>query len=126
MVFVILYLLSYPLILYENFFAMRGVAEKSRITRSPSFFLFVAIVTYGSIVGLLFEYGWKIALGALVVSWLFNKYSFKFFFRKYIHKTAKRLIESDWYETELAPEDRLRKAYEYAETLALKNATGNR
>jgi hypothetical protein len=124
MIFLVLYLLSYFLILYENFFAMMLSSGKSQIARSPSFFLIVRVATYGSIAGLWFTYGWKTALAALAVSWLFNKYSFRFFFRKYIHQMAESLLESDWFEAGLAKEDRLRKAYEFAETLAFRNATG--
>jgi hypothetical protein len=124
MVFAILYLLSFPLILYENFFSMRNVAEKSGIARSPFLSFFVAIVTYGSIAGLLFTYGWKIALFTFLVSWSFNKYSFRVFFRKYIYLKARRLVRSDWFEPGLSVEDRLRKAYEFAETSARQNATG--
>jgi len=39
MIFVILYLLSFPLMVYENFFAVRLRAEKSRLARSPHFYL---------------------------------------------------------------------------------------
>jgi hypothetical protein len=124
MVFVILYLFSFPLILYENYFSMRSVAEKPKITRSSFLFFFVPIMAYGSIAGLWVSYGWKIALPALIVSWSFNKYSFRIFFRKYINQSAEHLLQSDWFAPELSAEDRMLKAFKFAETLALNNATG--
>jgi len=123
-IFIVLYLLSYPLVLYDNYFSMRLAAERSRIANAPSFFIIVRLITYGSIIGLWFKYGWRTAIATLVVSWFFNKSTFKFFFKKYIHQKAQQLIKSDWFETELPNEERLLKAYEYAETLAYRNAAG--
>lgn len=124
MIFIILYLLSYPLILYDNFFSMRLSSEKSRIANAPSFFIIVQLITYGSMIGLWFEYGWKAALLSFIMSWTFNKLTFRFYFKKYIHQTAQRLIKSDSFEIGLSEEDRSQKAYEFAKVVALRNATG--
>ena len=125
MIFIILYLLSFPIILYDNYFSVRTIAEKSKITRKPSFFVIVHVIIYGSIIGLWFKYNWKVALITFIISWTFNKYSFRFFFHKYIDEKTKEFINSDWFETELPIEDRLRKAREFAKALALRNATGS-
>ena len=124
MIFIILYVFSLPVILYYNFFAIRNVTEKSRIARMPSFFLIYIAFSYGSILGLWFSYNWKIALLAFIISWTINKISFRLFLRQYIDQTTQLLISSDWFEPGLVPDDRLRKANEYAETTALNNAAG--
>lgn len=124
MIFIILYIFSVPVILYYNFFAIRNVTEKSRIARMPSFFLIYIAFAYGSILGLWFSYNWKIALLAFIISWTINKISFRSFLRQYIDQTTQSLITSDWFEPGLSSDDRLRKANEFAETMAVNNATG--
>ena len=124
MFFVIFYLISFPIILYENYFSMRLATEKSVIARSPSFFLIYIIFAYGSIAGLWYEYNWKVALICLIVSWIINKSSFKIFFRRYVNKTANRLMASDWFEKDLDTETRMIKAYEYAKNVAIQNVAG--
>lgn len=124
MIFVIIYLISFPIILYHNYFSMRLIAEKSKIARSPSFFLFYIALAYGSIAGLWYKYNWKIALVCLAVSWTIDKLSFRSFFSQYVNQTAIRLMNSDWFEKDLDTETRMMKAYEYAKTVALQNVAG--
>jgi len=124
MLLVIIYLISFPLILYENFFSMRSTSEKSVIARSPSFFILYIVLAYGSVAGLWYEYNWKVALVCLIVSWIINKSSFRLFFRQYVNQTAHRLMNSDWFEKDLDTETRRIKAYEYAKTVALQNVAG--
>ena len=124
MVFMVLYILSLPLILYYNFFSMRNMAEKSRLARRPSFFLLYFVFTYGSIAALWYSYDWKIALAALGLSWSINKISFRLYFRKYVYQSAQALVASDWFESGLSQDDRLHKAYEFAQTMALNNVAG--
>ena len=124
MLFIIIYIISFPVILYENYSSMRLSSEKSIIARSPSFFIFYVVLAYGSIAGILYNYNWKVALVCLIVSWAINKFSFKLFFHEYVNKTARRLINSDWFEKKLDKETRMIKAYEYAKTVALQNVAG--
>lgn len=122
MIFAILYFFSYLMILYENAFAGMNIAEKPPIARGPSLFLLVAVLTYGSIAGIWYVYGWKVALLSFFISWTFNKLTFRFFIRRNIHRTAQRLLNSEWFEQGLSTEERLKKAYE----VATFTAHGNR
>lgn len=124
MFFIVLYMFSFIVILYHNYFAMRSIAEKSEITRPPSFFLIYLAFAYGSVGALWFKFGWKLAIIALIISWTIDKFSFRYFLRQYIQLTTKRLINSDWFEIGMGTEERFQRAYEYACRTALNNAKG--
>ena len=126
MVFIILYILSFPVNLYYNYFAGMSLMEKSLIASKPFFHLVHVALNLCSIAGLWFQFGWKVALGAFIVSWTFDKYSYKFFFQQCVFRTAQRLIESEWFEQGLTPDDRLCKAYEAAEIITWNNVRGIR
>ena len=76
----ILYPLTIIIILYHNYFTMRGVTEQSMVARRPSFFLIYLFCAYGILAVFWYIYGWKLALLALVFSWTVDKFSFRYFF----------------------------------------------
>ena len=124
MVFVTLYLLSFPLMVYENFFAVRLTAERSRLARSSLFFLAVLVITFGSVAGLWYQYGWREGIAVLAVSWAVNTSTMRFFFRRHVHRTAERLFNSESFEPTLAADERLKKAHEVAERVLFDVASG--
>jgi len=57
MIVALLYLLSFVVILYHNYCAMRDVVQRPAIARSLLFFLFYLGFAYGVIGGVWYEYG---------------------------------------------------------------------
>src|SRR5688572_4133070 len=116
-----MFALSFPLMLYATFFGPRLTSERSRLARSQFFFLFVMLWTYGSAAALSYLYGWKAGLVCLLMIWNFDKFSLRFFLRKWVNRTALRLRQMPDFRPELPEEKRATVAYETAEGIAVEN-----
>lgn len=123
-VFIILYLISFPLTIYLNSCRMMGPAERPLITRYSSFTAIILSIAYGSIIGIWIFLNWKYALTLFITYKFVDIISYRLYLKRYIYKTALRLSMSDWFEKELPEDLRTIKAYEWAANYAKKNENG--
>lgn len=133
MIFWIFYIISFPLLWYEDFCIVLSVADRPRILRSPTkqvlFWIIRLIITYGSIAGIWYTYNLFIAIVAFIINYVFGKITFKVYFNREVRETASYFIEKAKEETrsrgELLDERKIeQEAFESAKNIVVQNIEG--
>jgi len=127
-IFGALYLLSFPLVWYENMCIVLDIVDRPRIyspKNQPIFYIVRLAFSYGGILGLWWHYRDTYFSGlpfALMLFLLFRGFS-KWTFSKYYHRELQDLM--DWYMDHIAPRERDRGVDEQLiKDQALQFATG--
>lgn len=135
MIFLIFYIISFPLLWYENFCIVLSVAERPRILRSQTkqaiFWIIRLIITYGSIAGVWYVYGLLAAIVAFTINYVFGKITFKIYFNREVRETASYFIQKAKEEAQsrgkLLDERKIeQEAFESAKTIVVQNMQGGR
>ena len=133
MIFLIFYIISFPLLLYENFCIVLNVAERPIILRSQTkqatFWTIRLIITYGSIIGVWYVYGLLAAIIAFTINYVFGKITFKIYFNREVWETASYFIQKAKEEVrfsgELLNERKIeQEAFESAKNIVVQNMRG--
>jgi hypothetical protein len=135
MIFWVLYIISFPLLWYENFCVVLSVAERPPILRSQTkqaiFWIVRLIITYGSIAGVWYVYGPLPAIVAFIVNYAFGRITFKMYFNREVREIASYFIQKAKEEMQasgkLLDERRIKQeAFESAKTIVVQNVRGSR
>jgi len=132
MIFLIFYIISFPLLWYENFCIVLSVWEKPRIfsqTNQAIFWIIRLIITYGSIAGVWYVYGLLAAIVAFAINYVFGKITFKIYFNRKVQETASYLIQMAEEEAlsnnELSDKRKIeQESFELAKSIVIENMQG--
>ena len=135
MIFWIFYIISFPLLWYENFCIVLSIAERPCIFRSPTkqalFWIIRLVITYGSIAGIWYIYSLFVAIVAFIINYIFGKITFKIYFNQEVRETASYFIQKAKEEAQssgkLLDERKIeQEAFESAKTIVVQNMQGGR
>jgi len=90
-IFWVLYLLSLPLVWYENKYIVRPFLDRPPVftpVNQSIFYGLRLLIAYGSLVGLWYFYNFWTALASLLIFGGFSKWTFRVYYRQQVRKQA--------------------------------------